>query len=68
MSIQPQGFPFSAQQVRWAQSHDWFVFGDSTSITCREEWFDMNEAEPRKLHTKLVTFTNFRKLRAWAGY
>jgi hypothetical protein len=58
------------QQVKWASQHDWFVDSvvlDSESVKKEyavyvKEW---QEGMNSFMH---VTFTDFNKLRAWAGY
>jgi len=51
---------FTPAQLAWARSHDWFISGDRTEIKCREVYAH----EP----ARVITFTNFKKLRDWAGY
>jgi hypothetical protein len=57
-------------QIKWAASHDWYIatLADGEGVLVKDEWVDLNEAEPRQTYSKDVAFTNYRALRDWAGY
>lgn len=49
------------QQIKWASEHDWFICaydGYERGVVVRDDF----EPEKQKV------FTDFRKLRVWAGY
>lgn len=55
----------TAQQVRWAQQHDWYRGAERTSaegllyrVWCRPD--DCSSTRP--------SFTDYQELREWAGY
>jgi len=51
---------FSAGQIQWARSHDWFIWGGKMEIVCLNQWSDGS--------FDYVTHTSFESLRDWAGY
>lgn len=54
---------FTEKQLQWAQSHDWFVWGNARTIATREYIIT-------KKGTRAVfeVFHNFKDLLKWAGY
>lgn len=65
----------TANQIKWAQSHDWYIATLATGdgVLVRDEWVDMNEAPNettgrRPLHRQDRAFNDFRTLTQWAGY
>lgn len=47
-------------QIDWAAQHDWFEAADDTTGTV---WVRGDVGEPR-----MIQFTDYRALKAWAGY
>lgn len=56
------------QQVRWAQSHDWFRYAVETQggyrVIVRDDYCDREGV----WHDGESWFDSFSQLRAWAGY
>lgn len=46
------------QQIRWAEQHNWFLESNNGEVIVRDE------AEV----FGVTSFTNFNKLKQWAGY
>jgi hypothetical protein len=53
------------QQIAWAARHDWFVSSAEDGSVAVVERATLN-GEP--LPDEILTFSDFRALRAWAGY
>lgn len=50
------------QQIKWAASHDWFTYAKlAQGVVYVRDYNEKNEAFERE-------FTNFSRLREWAGY
>ena len=58
----------TAQQIKWAAQHDWFVCdnGDGT-ITVRDTYMVMGGG-PARQDTLIWEDRSFAELRSWAGY
>lgn len=56
----------TAQQIKWAASHDWFigVVADGASVVV----IDAYTTRDGKFHQEHRRFDDFRTLRNWAGY
>lgn len=56
----------TAQQIKWAASHDWFIAPtkDEAGVVAEEVAVQKDGAVTREVKT----FRDFRTLRAWAGY
>jgi hypothetical protein len=55
---------FTQSQIAWARSHDWFIgIAPSGRIVCTDEY-----TKDGVFYRDTVSFTNFAKMRAWAGY
>jgi hypothetical protein len=55
---------FTFSELGWAASHDWFCDGDRNEITV----VDVVVTPSGETETKLRTFTDFQRLKDWAGY
>lgn len=55
---------FTFSELGWAASHDWFCDGDRNQITV----VDVVVLPNGEQETKLRTFTDFQRLKDWAGY
>jgi len=54
----------SITEVNWAMSHDWFIYAGTCSLTgCRFVYVKDDLIAGRK-----IKFTDYNKLRNWAGY
>ncbi len=53
-------------QIRWAKTHDWFlaVLADGTGVMVLDRWVDRDG----NYFVDTKAFTNYRRLRDWAGY
>lgn len=59
----------SAEQIKWAQGHDWYVRSGLSDdgyhcVTVQEQCTD----DDGQAYTNTETFADFVQLRAWAGY
>lgn len=52
------------QQIAWAARHDWFVSSAKGAVVVVERMTFNGVALP----DEILTFTDYRTLRAWAGY
>lgn len=53
------------RQIQWAASHDWFVRDNGNgTITVHDQWVWRDGT----CGDAWVFFSDFRELRAWAGY
>ena len=55
---------FTEKQIKWASQHDWFISGNSESITVRNVVWGPD----KKVVVTTGFFSNFLDLRNWAGY
>ncbi len=55
----------SRDQIAWAARHDWFVSASPSGVVTVIERASLNG---HPLPDEFLTFTDFRALRAWAGY
>lgn len=53
------------QQIAWAARHDWFVSSAEDGSVAVVERATLNGAP---LPDEILIFSDFRALRAWAGY
>lgn len=56
----------TAQQIRWAQSHDWFSRMCGDCIVIVERWVNVTTSE--RGDDEIVWTKSFSDLRDWAGY
>ena len=56
----------TAQQIAWAQQHDWFSRIQDGLIVVVDRWVNMNTGE--RGEDEIVWNKSFRALRDWAGY
>lgn len=54
----------TSQQMQWAMQHDWYVYASTVAMT-GEIVITVRDG---LLNGRTLKFTDFDKLRTWAGY
>lgn len=58
----------TAQQIKWAEQHDWFVKVGRYHVVGRESLVTGVLVKHDTIEGETLIFTDYQALREWAGY